>query len=139
MSVGGSIDWSVAGRALHLRKHWALSVGVLSLPVSSQRSKVWSLWILTPGRRIEQCRAIVLIPLLLLLLSLVHARCIRIRDRAGGRRFRTGPDVGVGAWREGLSKTVAVLLLGHWLIRWLIMCIRRDMLLIDWLHVAFVA
>jgi hypothetical protein len=53
MSVAGSVAGPIAGRRLHLRKHRALSVRVLSLPVRSQWGKIWPLWILAPGRWIE--------------------------------------------------------------------------------------
>jgi hypothetical protein len=139
MSMAVCITRSITGRRLHLWKHRALPVGVLGLPMRRQRSKIWPLWVLAPSRRVEHRRSIVLVPLLLLLmLLLVHAGSIMIRDRASGRRFRTCPDVRVRPRRERLSQAVAVLLLWHLVIWRLVWSVRRDMLLIDWLHVAFI-
>jgi hypothetical protein len=123
MSVARSSAGPIAGCRLHLWKHRTLSVGVLSLSMRSQRSKVWPLWVLTPSWWVEQCRTIVVVPLLLLLL-LMHAGCVGIRDRARGWRSRARPDVRVRARRERLSQTIAMLGLRHRLIWWLIWCVR---------------
>jgi hypothetical protein len=128
---------------LHLRKHRALAIGVLSLAVGSQRREIWPRRVVSPRRCSEHCRAMVLIPLLLLML-MMHARCVGIRDRAWSRRFRTCPDVSVRArCAKGLAEATAVLLLRQWVVRRLIRrlvarTIGRRML-IHWLHVSFIS
>jgi hypothetical protein len=120
--------------------------------VRGQRREIWPWWVLAPSRCSEHCRAVILVPLLLwlligmvmamlkLIMLLMHAGCIVVGQGTSSRRFRARPDVRVktlGAKR--LAEAAAVVLWRMWLlIRRLVRAVRRG-LLVDGLHVAFVA
>lgn len=110
---------SIARRRLHLRKHWALPIWILSLRVCSQWREIRSYGIRPPRRAVDPL-PLKLVPLLLLM---VHARCIGLGDRASGGCLRTCPNVSVWTRRAiWLAKATTVLLLRVLGLRLLLEC-----------------